>query len=172
MNEKENIILIGMPACGKSVTGVVLAKVLNKKFIDADLLIQERAGKSLQDIINEEGLDAFKTLEEKVLLDINVENAVIATGGSAVYYESAMEHLKTTGTVVYIDVPLPDVKNRLSNIKTRGVAMAKGQSLDDLYAARKPLYEKYADVTVTAGNKNDMEETVEDIINVISHSCE
>ena len=169
MNGKENIILTGMPACGKSVTGVVLAKVLNKKFIDADLLIQERAGKSLQDIINEEGLDAFKALEEKVLLDINAENAVIATGGSAVYYESAMEHLKTTGIVVYIDVPLPDVKNRLSNIKTRGVAMAKGQSLDDLYAARKPLYEKYADVTVTSGNKNDMEETVEDIINAILH---
>lgn len=170
MNGKENIILIGMPACGKSVTGVVLAKILKKKFIDADLLIQERAGKSLQDIINEEGLDAFKALEEKVLLDINVENAVIATGGSAVYYEPAMKHLKTTGIVVYIDVPLPDVKNRLSNIKTRGVAMAKGQSLDDLYAVRKPLYEKYADVTVTSGNKNDMEETVEDIINAISHS--
>jgi shikimate kinase len=152
MNNKSNIVLIGMPSCGKSVTGVVLAKILNKKFVDVDLMIQERAGKGLQAIINEDGIDAFKKLEEEVLLTVDFTNAVIATGGSAIYYDAAMEHLKINGTVVYIDVPIEDIKKRLKNIKTRGVAMGKGQTLDDLYNMRKPLYEKYADVTVDMSN--------------------
>jgi len=165
MNNKTNIVLIGMPSCGKSVTGVVLAKILNKKFVDGDLLIQERAGKGLQAIINEDGIEAFKKLEEDVLGSIDVTNAVIATGGSAVYYDSAMQHLKKDGIILYIDVPIEDIKKRLRNIKTRGVAMGKGQTLDDLYALRKPLYEKYAEVTVKSSNKQSMEDTVEDILN-------
>jgi len=165
MNNKTNIVLIGMPSCGKSVTGVVLAKILNKKFVDGDLLIQERAGKGLQAIINEDGIEAFKKLEEDVLGSIDVTNAVIATGGSDVYYDSAMQHLKKDGIIVYIDVPIEDIKKRLRNIKTRGVAMGKGQTLDDLYALRKPLYEKYAEVTVKSSNKQSMEDTVEDILN-------
>ena len=165
MNNKTNIVLIGMPSCGKSVTGVVLAKILNKKFVDGDLLIQERAGKGLQAIINEDGIEAFKKLEEEVLGSIDVTNAVIATGGSAVYYDSAMQHLKKDGIIVYIDVPIEDIKKRLRNIKTRGVAMGKGQTLDDLYALRKPLYEKYAELTVKSSNKQSMEDTVEDILN-------
>ncbi|MBQ3611667.1 MAG: shikimate kinase [Firmicutes bacterium] len=165
MNNKTNIVLIGMPSCGKSVTGVVLAKILNKKFVDGDLLIQERAGKGLQAIINEDGIDAFKKLEEEVLGSIDVTNAVIATGGSAVYYDSAMQHLKKDGIILYIDVPIEDIKKRLRNIKTRGVAMGKGQTLDDLYALRKPLYEKYAELTVKSSNKQSMEDTVEDILN-------
>ncbi len=165
MNNKTNIVLIGMPSCGKSVTGVVLAKILNKKFVDGDLLIQERAGKGLQAIINEDGIEAFKKLEEDVLGSIDVTNAVIATGGSAVYYDSAMQHLKKDGIILYIDVPIEDIKKRLRNIKTRGVAMGKGQTLDDLYALRKPLYEKYAEVTVKSSNKQAMEDTVEDILN-------
>ena len=164
MNNKSNIVLIGMPSCGKSVTGVVLAKILNKKFVDVDLMIQERAGKGLQAIINEDGIDAFKKLEEEVLLTVDFTNAVIATGGSAIYYDAAMEHLKINGTVVYIDVPIVDIKKRLKNIKTRGVAMGKGLTLDDLYNIRKPLYEKYADVTVKSYNKNSMEDTVEAIL--------
>lgn len=165
MNNKTNIVLIGMPSCGKSVTGVVIAKILNKKFVDGDLLIQERAGKGLQAIINEDGIDAFKKLEEEVLGSIDVTNAVIATGGSAVYYDSAMQHLKKDGIILYIDVPIEDIKKRLRNIKTRGVAMGKGQTLDDLYALRKPLYEKYAELTVKSSNKQSMEDTVEDILN-------
>ena len=165
MNNKTNIVLIGMPSCGKSVTGVVLAKILNKKFVDGDLLIQERAGKGLQAIINEDGIEAFKKLEEDVLGSIDVTNAVIATGGSAVYYDSAMQHLKKDGIILYIDVPIEDIKKRLRNIKTRGVAMGKGQTLDDLYAMRKPLYEKYAEVTVKSSNRQSMEDTVEDILN-------
>ena len=167
MKRKSNIVLIGMPACGKSVTGVVLAKSLNKKFIDTDLLIQEKAGKGLQRIINEDGVEAFKRLEEEVLLTVDPINAVIATGGSAVYYDNAMDHLKEDGTVIYIDVPLKDIKKRLYNIKTRGVAMGKGQTIDDLYAMRKPLYEKYADITVSSGNGNSMEKTVEAIISAL-----
>ena len=144
----KNIILIGMPACGKSVTGVILAKSLKMNFIDADLLIQERAGKSLQDIINADGIETFKSIEEEVLNAINAKNTVIATGGSAVYYDSAMRHLKENGVVVYIEASLATIKKRLKNIRTRGVAMEKGQTIDSLYEMRVPLYEKYADCTV------------------------
>ena len=161
---RNNIVLIGMPSCGKSVTGVVLAKALKMKFVDTDLLIQEEAGKGLQDIINEEGIEVYKELEERVLTSVEIENAVIATGGSAVYYESAMKHLKDNGTVVYIQVSLDTVKQRLSNIKTRGVAMGKGQTLDDLYEMRVPLYEKYADIIVESDSRCTMEDTVEKII--------
>ena len=153
-----------MPSCGKSVTGVLLAKILNKKFVDVDLMIQEKAGKGLQAIINEDGIDTFKKLEEEVILSIELNDAVIATGGSAIYYDAAMMHLKENGRVVYIDVPIEDIKKRLKNIKTRGVAMGKGQTLDDLYNIRKPLYEKYADITVMSNNKRNMEETVEAIL--------
>lgn len=164
---KNNIILIGMPSCGKSVTGVLLAKILNKQYIDVDLMIQARAGKGLQAIINEDGVEAFKKLEEKVMLSIDAQNAVIATGGSGVYYEAAMEHLKRNGVAVYINVPIEDLKKRLRNIKTRGVAMGKGQTIDDLYSIRRPLYEKYADITVVSGNHNSLEDTVEKILEKI-----
>ncbi|MCU6755860.1 Shikimate kinase 1 [uncultured Eubacterium sp.] len=159
----KNIILIGMPACGKSVTGVILAKSLKMNFIDADLLIQERAGKSLQDIINADGIETFKSIEEEVLNAINVKNTVIATGGSAVYYDSAMRHLKENGVVVYIEASLATIKKRLKNIRTRGVAMEKGQTIDGLYEMRVPLYEKYADCTVRS-HRYRAENTVEDII--------
>ena len=159
----KNIILIGMPACGKSVTGVILAKSLKMNFIDADLLIQERAGKSLQDIINADGIETFKSIEEEVLNAINVKNTVIATGGSAVYYDSAMRHLKENGVVVYIEASLATIKKRLKNIRTRGVAMEKGQTIDSLYEMRAPLYEKYADCTVRS-HRYRAENTVEDII--------
>lgn len=159
----KNIILIGMPACGKSVTGVILAKSLKMNFIDADLLIQERAGKSLQDIINADGIETFKSIEEEVLNAINVKNTVIATGGSAVYYDSAMRHLKENGVVVYIEASLATIKKRLKNIRTRGVAMEKGQTIESLYEMRVPLYEKYADCTVRS-HRYRAENTVEDII--------
>lgn len=159
----KNIVLIGMPASGKSVTGVVLAKALKMKYIDADLVIQEESGKTLQEIIEEDGIEAFKVLEKKILCGINETNAVIATGGSAVYYPQAMEHLRKNGTVVYLKAELATIKKRLRNIKTRGVAMKKNQTLDELYAVRKPLYEKYADITVETG-EGPMESTLKNII--------
>ena len=155
----KNIVLIGMPACGKSVTGVVLAKAMKMKFIDTDLMIQEHAGKSLQEIIDEDGMERFKETERTVLNSIDIKNAVISTGGSAVYYDDAMMHLKENGIIIYIKISLQDVKKRLRNIKTRGVAMGKGQTLDELYAQRIPLYERYADITVTS-HRYSMEKTV------------
>ena len=146
----ENLILIGMPACGKSTMGVVLAKTLGMRFVDTDLLIQEEEGEKLQNIIDEQGMEAFLAIEERVLSRVNVQNAVISTGGSAVYSEKAMNHLKSIGSVVYIQLSLEEILRRLNNIKTRGIAMKPGDTLEDLYNRRVPLYERYADITLEA----------------------
>ena len=158
-----NIILVGMPACGKSITGVVLAKTMRKSFIDTDLLIQEREERPLQEIINEDGLNYFKRIEERVLMELEAENAVISTGGSAIYYPRAIDHLKKGGIIVYLKVSLAAIEERLDNIKTRGVAMGKGETIENLYEQRVPLYEKYADVTIEADGLA-VEETVERIV--------
>jgi shikimate kinase len=158
-----NIVLIGMPGCGKSTVGVLLAKSLLMHFVDTDLTIQSIYKKSLSAIIEEEGLDAFKRIENDVLAATDEENAVIATGGSAVYGDEAMEHLGRDGTIVHLDVSLPTIKSRLSDIKTRGVAIADGLTIDDLYAERAPLYEKYANVTVNCDDKT-AEECVDAIV--------
>lgn len=157
-----NVILIGMPACGKSVTGVVLAKTLQKAFVDTDLLIQEREHCFLQDIIDEKGIEYFKRAEEQVLKELNVVNTVVSTGGSAVYYPEAMTHLKRHGVLIYLKVSLSIVENRLDNIRTRGVAMKKGDTIADLYKRRIPLYEAYADLVIEADNL-EVEQTVAQI---------
>ncbi|MCI8284497.1 MAG: shikimate kinase [Firmicutes bacterium] len=143
-----NLILIGMPASGKSTLGVVLAKTLGMQFLDTDLLIQKETGEKLQDIIDTEGMEGFLKIEEKILSYVSAENSVISTGGSAVYSDKAMKHLKSMGRVVYIELSLEEISRRLDNIKTRGIAMNPGESLKDLYNARIPLYEKYADITL------------------------
>lgn len=163
----KNIILIGMPGSGKSTLGVVLAKVLGMGFSDMDLLIQQRAGRRLQDVLDTDGLDAFLNLEEETLLSVTAENMVLATGGSAVLSERAMQHLKTLGTIVYLDVPFKTLERRIKNISTRGIASAPGQSLADIYDFRTPLYARYADVTIKPKNKN-FEHTVEEIIKALS----
>ena len=145
------------------MTGVVLAKSLQMNFLDTDLLIQETEGKGLQDIINEDGMESFKQLEEEVLCDVQATHTVIATGGSAVYYPKAMEHLKKLGRIVYIHVSVETILQRLNNITTRGVAMSRDQGIAELYEERKPLYEKYAEVTAESGG-GSMEETVADIV--------
>lgn len=160
-----NVILVGMPACGKSTIGVVLAKTMNKGFVDTDLLIQQREGKTLQNIINEHGNDYFHRIEESVLLDVDVNNYVIATGGSAIYFDCAMEHFKEHGKIVYIKVSLETILERLNNIKTRGVTLGKGQTIEDLYHQRVPLYEKHADLVIEAEDLH-IEEIVEKIIEV------
>ena len=159
----ENIILVGMPSCGKSTVGVVLAKTMNKGFVDTDILIQQREGCTLQDIINEKGNDYFHRTEEQVLLDFDEEDYVVATGGSAIYFDSAMEHFKKKGKVVYLQVSLDTVLTRLNNIKTRGVTLEKGQTLGDLYNQRIPLYEKHADIVIGADGLT-VEEVVERIM--------
>ena len=159
----ENIILVGMPSSGKSTVGVVLAKTMNKGFVDTDILIQQREGCTLQDIINEKGNDYFHQVEEHVLLDFHGKNYVVATGGSAIYFDRAMDHFKETGKIVYLKVSLDTVLTRLNNIKTRGVTLAKGQTLEDLYNLRIPLYEKHADIVIDADGMT-VEEVVESIM--------
>lgn len=149
-NRRDNLILIGMPGCGKSTVGVVLAKVLGYQFIDSDLLIQEQEKRLLKDIIAEDGLNRFLEIEDCVNADIECNHAVIATGGSVVYGARAMEHLRSIGTVLYFKLSLDSVTERLGDLKERGVVLKEGQSLASLYQERCPLYEKYAHLTVNA----------------------
>ena len=148
-----NIVLIGMPAVGKSTIGVILAKILGYRFIDADLLIQEQEQRLLEEIIAAEGVDGFIAIENRVNSAIEAERSVIATGGSVVYGKEAMEHLKQIGTVVYLQLSCEEINRRLGDLKQRGVALKDGQTLEELYAERVPLYEKYADVILFCEGK-------------------
>jgi len=144
----ENIILIGMPGCGKSTIGVVLAKVMGYHFIDADLLIQEKEGRLLSEIIEEKGPEGFNQIENEVNSNIVDDRAVIATGGSVVYGEEAMTHFGRIGVILYIRLSLDELQNRLGDLAERGISMKEGQTLKDLYDERTPLYEKYANLTI------------------------
>ena len=159
----QNIVLVGMPAVGKSTIGVLLAKTLILSFTDTDLLIQEKYKKSLCDIIKDNGTKAFLDIEEKIILETNFENTVIATGGSAVYGESAMKKLMENGTVVYLRLSTEEIKKRIGDIKSRGVVLTNGSTVEDIFEDRKALYEKYADFTVDCNNST-VEECVEKII--------
>ncbi len=163
----ENIILTGMPGCGKSTVGVILAKTLGMDFIDTDLIIQLRQKEKLQDLVDKYGTERFKQFEEQALLSVTAkENTVIATGGSAVFCEKGMEHLKKSGICVYLEVPCEELVARLKNIKTRGIAAAKGMTVEDIFAERSPFYEKYADIRVIC-DKKSIEETTAEIIGLI-----
>ncbi|MBP3381000.1 MAG: shikimate kinase [Clostridia bacterium] len=144
----DNIILIGMPGCGKSTVGVLLAKRLGYRYTDVDLLIQETAGKRLFEILRDDGEAYFTALENRVGASIDATRTVIATGGSMVYGKEAMRHLRSIGKVVYLRVPLAELTKRVNNFETRGILMRQGQTLSDIYAERTPLYEQYADITV------------------------
>ena len=143
-----SVILIGMPSCGKSTLGVLLAKQLGYRFMDSDLLIQESEGKLLHEIISEKGIDEFINIEERVNASITEQKAVIATGGSVIYGDKAMQNLKKLGKVVYLELSYDEMCSRLGDYSHRGVVMPGGGTLADMYAQRKPLYEKYADITV------------------------
>lgn len=143
-----NIILIGMAGCGKSTLGVLLAKTLGFGFLDTDLVIQKRENRLLQEIINSDGLEYFKNAEKDALESVVTDNTVIATGGSAVYYDSAMRHLKANGKCVWLSLPFETIEKRIKNITTRGIAIAPGMTLRDVYEERLPLYKKYADLTL------------------------
>lgn len=160
---KNNIVLIGMPGVGKSTIGVVLAKLLGYQFVDADLVIQEKEGKLLREIIEEVGAEAFIEVENRINSQIEAEHAIIATGGSAVYGAEAMAHLKEIGTILYLKLPYDELDRRLHDIKGRGVVLKEGQTLRDLYEERVPLYEKYADITVDEYQLN-VEQTIEKIM--------
>jgi shikimate kinase len=144
----KNIILVGMPGSGKSTTGVVLAKTLGRAFIDTDIVIQERTGRFLQEVIDTDGPEAFLKIEEEAILALERRNAVIATGGSVVLVPRAMEHLKETGIIVYLAISFEEMVQRLDNITTRGIVLLPGQDLRAMYDERVQLYAKYADITV------------------------
>ena len=146
---KNNIILIGMPGCGKSTVGVVAAKMLGYDFLDCDLVIQRKYKKKLWELIEEHGSEGFIALEDETLREVECEGHIIATGGSAVYGECAMEHLRSIGTVVYLSLSIDAVREHIGNTSTsRGVVYRGASDLDSLYLERTPLYEKYADIII------------------------
>ncbi len=161
-----NIVLIGMPGCGKSTVGVILAKTLGIGFIDTDLIIQQREKRLLQDIIDTDGIERFLNVEADAVKTIDCDNCVVATGGSVVFREEAIEHLKMNGKIFFLNVSLPEIKNRLDNISTRGVAAEKSQTIDEIFFERYPLYIKYADHVIDLEHSN-VEQTVEKICNLL-----
>lgn len=165
--KKDNIILIGMPASGKSTVGVILAKILGYNFVDADIVIQKEEGRKLSEIIEAEGVEGFIEIENRVNSTIETKKTVIATGGSVVYGKEAMDHYKNIGKVVYLKVDMDVLTKRLNDVKQRGVVMREGQSLVSLYNERSVLYEKYADITVDEKNMS-MEEVVAQLLSKLA----
>ncbi len=162
-----NVTLIGMPGAGKSTLGVVLAKILGYEFLDSDLLIQKQEKKRLSRIIEEKGTEGFMAVENRVNASIEAENTVIATGGSVVYCDEAMQHLKSIGRVVYLKLSLEAVSRRLGNLKGRGVVLKDGQTLKELYEERTPLYEKYADIVIDEEGK-DLEASLQAVLEILN----
>jgi shikimate kinase len=150
--DKTNIILIGMPGSGKSTVGVILAKMLAKRYLDSDILLQNIEKRTLQDIVDKDGHMVLRDIEQRVLLGIHCQNHIIATGGSAAYSDPAMIHLKRNGIVVFLHADLSVLKKRIHNYETRGLAKRPEQSFQDLFEERVALYEKYADITVEGSN--------------------
>ena len=161
-----NITLIGMPGSGKSTVGVLLAKALGYGFLDTDLVIQQREGLLLQDILDQFGVKHFLQVEEEAIRTVDCRRTVIAPGGSAVCRAGAIGHLRALGRVVYLHVPLPELERRIHNITTRGIAMAPGQTLADLYAYRAPLYERFAGAAVDVAG-DTLEQTVAAVLRAL-----
>lgn len=149
-----------MPGSGKSTVGIILAKYLSLDFIDTDVLIQIKQQKSLQEIINENDYINLREIEEKEILKINIRNHIIATGGSAVYSERAMNHLQDISTIVFLEVKVNEILKRIHNYETRGIAKARSQTFQDLFDERQLLYKKYAELTIDS-NKRSQEEIAE-----------
>ena len=153
-NIKSNLVLIGMPGSGKSTVGVILAKMTARDFVDTDVLIQTFKSKRLQDIVDTGGHIALRAIEEQVILGLSLQNHVIATGGSAVYSEPAMSHLRSDGTIVFLDVDFDELSARLGDFSSRGIAKRPDQSLAELFEERSRLYVKHADITINCGRIN------------------
>ena len=156
----DNIVLIGMPGSGKSTVGVLLAKALGLRFLDVDLLIQEREGALLQQLIDTRGVERFLDLERDAICSLDCRGTVAAPGGSCVCREESIAHMRSLGTVVYLQLSLEDVAGRIRNLSTRGIALSPGQNLADVYQYRAPLYERCAHITVPSGGQS-LAETVQ-----------
>jgi shikimate kinase len=162
----KNIVLIGMPSAGKSTVGVVLSKAAGFSFIDTDLIIQENEKRLLQNLIAEDGISYFLDAEERALLSLNAVGHVIATGGSVIYSEASMVHLKSNSIIIYLKISYAEMTKRINNISTRGIAIRKDQNLSDLYIEREPLYSRYADYTINCDNR-DIESIITEIMKII-----
>ena len=160
--KQKNLVLIGMPGSGKSTVGVILAKSLTRPYLDSDILIQLREKRSLQDIVDRDGYMVLRRIEEQVLLNIDCENHVIATGGSAAYSDRAMTHLKQNGVVVFLNASLETLKKRIHNYETRGLAKRADQSFADLFRERLELYNRYADIVIDS-NSRTQDQVCDDI---------
>ena len=154
-----NVILIGMPGCGKSTLGVLLAKALMMDFVDTDLIMQNRSGKPLQQMVDELGTEGFSRVEEACICGLSLQNTVIATGGSVALEESAMAHLAHNGVIVFVKLTYETIESRLKNISTRGITLEKGQTLRDLYDYRQPFYQRWGQIVVEPDGQ-DIEQTV------------
>ena len=157
-----NIVLIGMPGAGKSTVGVVLAKHLGCRFVDSDIVIQEKTGLLLHEIIEKQGLDGFLKVENEINAALEARRSIIATGGSVIYGKEAMRHFREIGQIVYLKLPFEELEQRLGDLHERGVVLKKGYTLRDLYEERIPLYEKYADITIACEGK-DIRSVMEEI---------
>lgn len=161
-----NIVLIGMSGAGKSTLGVLLAKATGRNFFDTDLLIQQTEGRRLQEILDEDGIEYFLRVEERVIARLRLQGCVIATGGSAVYSERAMRRLRERGTVVYLSVAFDELERRLSNITNRGIVFKGHGDLRSVYEERLPLYQTYADLCVECTGR-DIESSVRELVSAL-----
>jgi len=164
-----NVVLIGMPGCGKSTLGVLLAKALTMDFVDTDLIMQKQFGKPLQQLVDELGTEGFSKAEEACICSLNLQHTVIATGGSVALEQRAMEHLSRTGPVVFVKLTYETIERRLKNISTRGITLEKGQTLRGLYDYRQPYYQRWGEIVAEADGQ-DIEQTVEMLVNHLQTS--
>jgi len=167
MNLKSNLVLIGMPASGKSTVGVLAAKSLGLDFADTDLLLQKQEGLRLPEILKQKGTAGFLDAENQLLAGLAVSACVISTGGSAIYHQTGMENLQKRGTIVWLDVPFIEIERRLSDVSTRGVVLAPGQTLRDLYDERQSFYERWADTRLKV-IREDLETTVNRLVELFT----
>jgi len=162
-NKLNSVVLIGMPGAGKSTLGVLLAKELGLDFVDTDVAIQVREGRSLQDILDNNDYLYLRKIEEQVLLSEDIAGKVVATGGSAVYSTAGMERLKQSATIIFLDVPLPALRQRIGNFATRGIARKPNQSLESLFDERCTLYRQYADINIDC-DQQSLEQTLKSVV--------
>lgn len=153
MHKKSNVILIGMPTSGKTTIGTELSAKIGYGYIDSDSVIVARQGKSLRELIETLGNEKYLDVEAQVNSQLSASRCVIATGGSAIYRENAMQKLRENGTVVYLKMSYEEMARRLGDYRARGVVLKDGFTLKDMYDERAPLYEKYADITVELDGK-------------------